>query len=158
MTMAYNFDVDERGPLQDTMYFSCPSCGLVSSPTSVSYALTADRLLDPQHPVEATCSPGQHKAAVAVDDFLVRDTEVTCVRRPDPLRPDGCQATFAVPARADQVCCPSCGLYQRGPAAKADPARADAVRRAEHAFGQYAAAVVGGFRRGGSHDDTARSQ
>jgi DNA-directed RNA polymerase subunit RPC12/RpoP len=145
--MNYRFDLDDRGvPVQDTMYARCPTCGLVSSPTSTSYSVKPDGSFIPSTRIETTCTPGQHRFKAAPEDFLARDVDVRCVRPPGSRYPAGCTAHFRVPAEADQVSCPECHLYQPGPAAIADPGRAAAVAAAQREFGAFATAVVRGMR------------
>ena len=56
-------------------------------------------------------------------------------------RPQACGHRFAVPAAADEICCPQCGVHQPVPAA-ADPARAALVARSAAQFAAYARDIV----------------
>ncbi|HWU07453.1 MAG TPA: hypothetical protein VN520_13920 [Streptomyces sp.] len=113
-------------------YFACPSCGIVGEPDSVDYALSADREhVDWTVPLKVSCGSCRSYSQITRTEVLDRDAEHTCSR---------CGHRAVCPARADRVCCRSCGLNEPGPAATG--ARAEHLGDVERAADQWAAARV----------------
>lgn len=149
---ARNYALDANGVDADTVYTTCPVCGIVSPAASLEYTLLPGGDLDPAFPFRTGCTPGQHHYEATLDEILARDTDVTCIAGPGWNRPQACGHRFAIPAAADEICCPQCGVHQPGPAA-ADPARAALVARSAAQFAAYARNILNLV---GRHDTNRR--
>ncbi|MEV0732366.1 hypothetical protein [Polymorphospora sp. NPDC050346] len=121
------FDVVDGRPDFDTVYTRCPTCGVVAAAGSADYPLTAGGDADLSGEIRLTCAPAGHRYTVTSAAFFARDAVRTCAR-------PGCGTTFACPAEADEVVCPTCRLYQPGPFLHADDRRRDYVRRVHHDY------------------------
>jgi hypothetical protein len=111
---------DDGHPDTTTVYLRCPDCTVLAVPLGLTHTPGDAGGVSPDHPIEATCGACATDFAPTTAAIAPRDVDRVCAR---------CRLAFAVPAAADEVVCPGCGLHQPGPATLADPWRAAAVDR-----------------------------